>query len=88
MCNALWIAERFAGPREATDPARLATIKTPTLIIWGADDRLIPVSAGRWLAKYIPDSTFTVYPATGHLPMEERPQRSAAEVKAFLAEHP
>lgn len=77
---------RFAEPRIPADPAKLAALRVPTLIVWGEEDALIPVSAGRWLAKSIPGSKFIVYPGIGHIPMEEAPDRSAADVDAFLAE--
>lgn len=75
---------RFAAPRDPATTARLAAIRTPTLILWGADDRLIPASAGKWLAARISGSRLIVYPATGHLPMEEAADRSAADTAAFL----
>ena len=76
--------ERFATPRDAATPAMLRSIAAPTLILWGADDRLIPPSSGRWLAEHILGSRLIVYPAIGHLPMEEAADRSAADVAAFL----
>jgi pimeloyl-ACP methyl ester carboxylesterase len=77
---------RFATPRIPADPAKLATLRVPTLIIWGEEDALIPVSAGTWLAKSIPGSRLIIYPGIGHIPMEEDPDRSAADVDAFLTD--
>lgn len=79
--------KRFATPRIPADPGKLASIRAPTLILWGEEDALIPVSAGRWLAKSIPGSKLIVYPDIGHIPMEEAPDRSAADVGAFLTTH-
>ena len=76
--------DRFAlTPDSATD-AQLASLKLPVLILWGEKDRLIPLSSGEWLHAHIPGSRLIVYPGTGHLPMEEQPDRSAADVAAFV----
>jgi pimeloyl-ACP methyl ester carboxylesterase len=65
----------------------LKKITAPTLILWGADDRLLPVDDARVWAKGIANSELIIYPATGHLPMEELPEKSAADVRAFLEPH-
>lgn len=65
--------KRFAAPSEPFTPAQLARLTVPTLIVWGAEDGLIPVSSGRWLAERIPGARLEVLPGIGHLPMEEAP---------------
>lgn len=92
-----WELNRYPGNRKATalrfaqygtrtaNIARLGTIKVPTLILWGAEDKRIPVSGADWFAQSIPGSVKIVYPGIGHLPMEETPERSAADVDAFLS---
>ena len=67
---------------------RLGEIVCPTLIIWGEDDRLVPVSDATELEWLIPNSRKLIYEETGHLPMLERPARFNADVHAFLAEAP
>jgi pimeloyl-ACP methyl ester carboxylesterase len=91
-----WELLRFPGNRQATldrfttgrdppaDPAALARIAVPTLILWGEEDRLLPPDQGRWLADHIPGARLIVYPDTGHLPMEERPDATARDVAAWL----
>jgi pimeloyl-ACP methyl ester carboxylesterase len=59
-------------------------IAVPTLILWGEEDRLLPLDAGRRYARAIRGSKLIVYPATGHLPQEEVPDKSAADVRNFL----
>lgn len=76
--------DRAATARNVADLDALGRLKVPTLILWGAEDKLIPVSAGRWFARTIPGSRLIVYPDIGHLPMEEAPDRSAADVGAWL----
>jgi pimeloyl-ACP methyl ester carboxylesterase len=79
---------RFSTLRKQTNEKAVAAIKIPTLILWGEEDKLIPVSAGRWFAKTIPGSTLITYPGIGHIPMEETPDKSAADVDTFLGTKP
>lgn len=55
---------------------------------WAASSPDIPRSTleARY-ATAIPGATLVVYPATGHLPQEEVPDQSAADVRAFLQAH-
>jgi pimeloyl-ACP methyl ester carboxylesterase len=92
-----WELNRYPGNREATgrrfagyasrnrDVARVAEIKVPTLILWGANDKLIPVSGADWFAARIKGSRKIIYSGIGHIPMEETPDRSAADLDAFLS---
>jgi pimeloyl-ACP methyl ester carboxylesterase len=66
----------------------LATIKVPTLVLWGETDPLIEVASAHKFAEAIPGAQLIVYPKVGHLPQVEVPQRSADDVAAFLATHP
>ncbi|GGB75647.1 MULTISPECIES: alpha/beta fold hydrolase [Henriciella] len=66
---------------------RLAGIDLPTLILWGEDDKLIPVSHARQFDEAIAKSVLIVYEGTGHLPQEERAKESASDVIAFLDQH-
>lgn len=76
--------ERFAGTSDPATPARLHALAMPVLILWGANDSLIPASSARWFAANIPQAEVVVYPKTGHVPMEERPDQSAADLASFL----
>lgn len=75
---------RFSAPYQPADAARLATLRMPVLILWGAQDRLIPADNAGWFARAIPGAQRIVYPGVGHLPMEESPDRSAADLARFL----
>ena len=54
------------------------------MIMWGEEDNLIPVSSATWFAESLPGAKLVIYPKVGHIPMEEVPDRSAADVKAWL----
>ena len=79
--------DRFGTPRE---PAVTGAPKlpVPTLILWGADDRLIPASSAAWFKAQVPDAKVIIYPGVGHLMMEEIPEKSAADVSNWLATLP
>ncbi len=76
----------ISGLSEARVRSRLAEFGTPTLIVWGARDRLLPLRHGQRLHRGIRGSQLVVFPETGHCPMIERPDLYADEVERFLAE--
>ena len=59
-------------------------IRCPTLIIWGAEDELIPLEAGRRLNSMIAGSRLVVFDKCGHLPQAEMPERFVGEVRGFV----
>jgi pimeloyl-ACP methyl ester carboxylesterase len=65
-------------------PEMMAGSSTPTLVLHGVDDKLIPVEAGRKFAATIPGARLIVYPDAGHTPQMEIPARSVADLQAFL----
>lgn len=78
---------RFSQPYDPLGAAAIAKVQTPTLILWGEEDRIIPVEAGQWLARTLPASTLRIYPGIGHLPHEEAPAATLADLEAWLAQH-
>ena len=73
--------EQFTLP----DPkAALATIKAPTLILWGRADKVVPVAQADQLAAAIPGSKLIIYDDVGHAPQEEASAASIADVRMFL----
>ena len=62
-----------AAPREKT----VKGLAVPTLIVWGAQDRVLHVSGGGVLAAVMPNARTAVMPAVGHLPMIEKPRETA-----------
>ena len=63
---------------------RIATLRQPTLILWGGRDRLIPPSVARTFQTSIPGSRLVVFDELGHVPHEEDPARTVEAVRAFL----
>lgn len=60
----------------------------PTLILWGARDRIIPVGHGRRAHAAIPGSRFEVLEHAGHFPPLEDPDGVIEAVRAFVAAEP
>ncbi len=70
---------------DATDRLYLAEA-IPVLIVWGAEDRIIPVSHGEDAHRHIPASRFEVFERVGHLPQIEAPLRFVGLLEEFLDE--
>ena len=67
------------------DPAPLLRgLHTPTLLLWGERDAIIPFAKARDFLAALPDARLVALPALGHLPQEEAPAESLAPVLAFL----
>lgn len=66
--------------------AKAAHIRVPTLIIWGRQDRVIPLIVGELLSKLIPNSTLKVIEECGHIPQEEKPEETIALITEFLGQ--
>jgi pimeloyl-ACP methyl ester carboxylesterase len=64
---------------------RLPEIQVPTLLVWGFNDRIVPVQAALSYRRRIPGSRLEIFERTGHLPQLERPARFNALVDEFLA---
>jgi pimeloyl-ACP methyl ester carboxylesterase len=64
---------------------RLYRLRAPTLLIWGAEDRLVHPAYGPAFAAALADARLEVVDGAGHLPQLERPEPVAEAVAAFLA---
>lgn len=64
---------------------KLKTIKAPTLVVWGREDRLTPLAMGEAFAKDIPGAQLLVFDQCAHVPQLEKPAEFNAAVLKFLA---
>jgi pimeloyl-ACP methyl ester carboxylesterase len=64
---------------------RLHRVAARTLIVWGRQDRLVPVSYADEFAGLIADSKVIVLDHCGHIPQREQAESTASEVAGFLA---
>jgi pimeloyl-ACP methyl ester carboxylesterase len=60
-------------------------VSQPTLLLFGARDRLVPVAAGRAAAKSRPDWTYREHPDLGHVPQIEDPSWTAQQIREWLS---
>jgi pimeloyl-ACP methyl ester carboxylesterase len=70
----------------AKERAMIQQLQQPTLILWGALDRLIPVSHAHRYAADIANHQLVIFASLGHIPHEEDPVATIAPVLQFLAE--
>jgi pimeloyl-ACP methyl ester carboxylesterase len=76
------------GGQATADPGllgRLPAITIPTLVVWGAADRMIPPGHGRAYASAIPGAQFRLIEHAGHLPQLETPAELLAVVSEFAS---
>ena len=93
MCFELMRGSGKPAAPDATDAImnydyrdRVSEITCPTLIVWGRDDRVVPVSSAEEYHRLIDGSRLDVLDDTGHMAMVERPTRFNTTLEAFLAE--
>ncbi|MDZ4869269.1 MAG: alpha/beta hydrolase [Alphaproteobacteria bacterium] len=80
--------KRFQTPDDGYVQNNASQIKTPTLILWGAEDTLTPRDMGDAYNAAITGSKLIVYNKVGHIPMEEVPEQTARAVRDFLTPAP
>lgn len=64
--------------------SRLPTIRQPSLVIWGLQDRFLPNRHAQILERLLPNCRVAHYEACGHLPHDEHSARFNADAAAFL----
>jgi pimeloyl-ACP methyl ester carboxylesterase len=66
--------------------ARLPEVACPTLIVWGAEDPVVPLRHAFEFESLIPRARVVVFPGAGHAPMLELPERFNPVLLDFLSE--
>jgi pimeloyl-ACP methyl ester carboxylesterase len=69
------------------DEDKIKTIRQPTLILWGAQDNLIPLENAKKFEADIVGSRLVVFDGLGHVPHEEDAAATVQVVREFLAAH-
>ncbi|UCC93791.1 MAG: alpha/beta hydrolase [Thermoplasmata archaeon] len=62
----------------------MGQVEAPTLVIWGSEDRTIPVEMGLELLAGIPDSRMRIVGGAGHVPFLDKPRETVALIREFL----
>jgi pimeloyl-ACP methyl ester carboxylesterase len=77
-------AQNIIPPNLPALIARYATIQQPALLIWCAEDQVVPARVGRKLARTLPHARLALLTGCGHIPQEERPAATLALLRPFL----
>lgn len=80
--SALEALRATANPQPVAEVVK--RIGSPTLLLWGERDGLVPARIGRRLESEIPNSELKIVPGCGHVPIEERPNEAAEAIFEFV----
>lgn len=89
-----WANKTFLGAARSLMPRVLVptkarrwmkSVKAPTLLIHGSEDRLVPLAASREACKVRKDFRLEIFDDIGHVPQMEAPDRFVAALRAFTA---
>ena len=75
--------DAFEGLLAAEPPLDTGRISTPTVIVWGARDSLLPRAEQEAMAAEIQGARLVIYADVGHLPVIEAPERVAVDITAL-----
>lgn len=79
------IAREFAEVTFFSDyRTQLHELTVPTLIIQCAEDSIVPIHVGEYMAKHISDNTLVVMDAKGHYPHISHPAATISHIEHFL----
>ena len=67
-------------------PAHLRRVECPSLVLWGRQDKLLPLSIGEFYAKHLPNSRLDIIDNCGHMLPFEKPDAFAEKTVAFLSQ--
>jgi pimeloyl-ACP methyl ester carboxylesterase len=65
---------------------RYGEVRCAVQVLWGEEDKWIPIERGRELASLLPNAAFIPVPGSGHLMQEDAPEAIVAAVLTFLQE--
>jgi pimeloyl-ACP methyl ester carboxylesterase len=77
---------QYVRNRFGFDTRCLKSIQLPVLVMWGEQDKWIPIRHTKNFKKALPNCQVITYKDCGHMPMEEKAELSAADAANFLLE--
>jgi pimeloyl-ACP methyl ester carboxylesterase len=78
---------KAVGPHQIAQQisdSQLQKITTPTLVIWGLEDKILPLEAGQHFAEQIPGARTVIIDDSGHIPSVEQPRAFLTALESFL----
>ena len=82
------LVDRMKSGFDTLKVPQIKNIQAPTLVLWGAQDLLIPVDVAYRFHEDLPHDTLVILDQNGHVPMEESPEESVKAVLRFIGEKP
>lgn len=82
------LIERLRQLKPSDPSALLARITAPTLLLWGAQDAMIPAANGADYLRAMPQARLVTLPGVGHVVQEEAPAASLTVLQSFLQAQP
>ncbi|MEJ6588807.1 MAG: alpha/beta hydrolase [Crocinitomicaceae bacterium] len=76
--------DRFSVRLDTSSYEKIKLIEKRTLVLWGQQDKLIPLKMAYRFHNDLPNDTLVILRNVGHVPMEESPYQSLKPVIAFL----
>ena len=83
-----FVRQQRAAAERPDAQAALSSIRVPTLILTGEDDKIIPPQRSAEMAQAIAGARFVRLPRCGHVPTLERPQQTRDALDAWMASPP
>ena len=88
----LWLRAREATARVGWNPylhnprlpRHLRRVNCPTIILWGREDRLIPLAHGEFYARHIAGAELEIFERCGHMLPFEQPEAFALRTATFV----
>ncbi len=60
-------------------------LDVPVQLLWGEEDTIVPVKAGRWMERTLPNARLAIWDEIGHCPHEESPVRFNQFLRSVLS---
>ena len=79
----VWVL-RAMGPYPVIPTDEIERVSAPTLVIWGEEDRILPVSHVELFSRDIEHAETIIIPDVGHVPMEEKSDVVNDRIRAFV----
>jgi len=77
-------AKQIVPPNIEEINAGYKKIQVPVLILWGREDKIIPLKYGERLHEDLVNSKLMIFEKTGHIPQEEKPEEAIKLITEFL----
>jgi len=79
----IWVL-RAMEPYPVVPADEIREVSSPTLVIWGEQDTILPVSHAELFSRDIEQAETIIFPDAGHVPMEEKSGEVNALIRAFI----